>query len=83
MITSAPFSVQDIVFGNPRYSDLVNNLIIATKKHIYFRKLQEMKPNFKDWIQYIKSIKETELIVACINMQREKFNGRWDKLLAF
>ena len=83
MITSTPFSVQDIVFGNPRYSDLVNNLIIATKKHIYFRKLQEMKPNFKDWIQYIKSIKETELIVACINMQREKFNSRWDKLLAF
>ena len=78
---NSPFSLQEIMFGCTEKSDLINKLIIAAKKHIYFRKCKEMRPNFDDWLKYVKRLKETEFFAACINMQKERFHSNWSMLL--
>lgn len=45
-------------------------MILATKNNIYLEK-NEFKPNIEDFMQYIKTIQETEKFVVCIDMQKE------------
>ena len=78
---NTPFSLQEIMFGCTGKSELINKLIIAAKKHVYFRKCKGLRPNFDDRRNYVKRIKETEFYLACMNMQKEKFHGNWNRLL--
>ena len=74
------FSKQEKLLGSTECDILTNQLLILTRKHIFFRKCKEMKPSFRDWKQYVKTIRDTERFAAVITLELHKFDSKWDRL---
>ena len=53
-------SNQDKIFGKGNENNLINHVILLTKKHIYYCRNHNLRPTLKDLLSYINTVKEIE-----------------------
>ena len=70
-------NVSEKLFGAIQESKALNHILTLTRKHIYFSKQREKKPNIQDLIKYITQIIHLEKYNAKINQTTENFKTKW------
>ena len=67
-------------FGTCKENNLINHIILLTKKHIYYSKIRKMKPSFRDFLQYVSTTKDIEKRILFKNMNHEYYQEKWSCL---
>ena len=65
------------LFGIIRENDAINHIIMLVKKHIYYKKMTNSKPNIVDYIIYMKGIISVEHYIAKLQGKEEKCTEKW------
>ena len=75
------FTTSERLFGVLRGSKALNHITTLTRKHIYFSKLNEEKPNMKDLEKYINQTIQLEKYGAKISQTSGKFETKWENFI--
>ena len=68
---------EDKLFGSLHRDTFVNHMILLTKKHIYFARYKEKRPDYRDLFAYIQMVRELERVCAKKNMTYDRFIAKW------
>ena len=67
----------DKLFGSINENNAVNHIIMLVKKHIYYKKLINSKPNIKEFKVYMKEVMNMEYYVARLQSKEEECIEKW------
>ena len=71
------------LFGILEENSGINHILTLTRKHIYFCKQREIKPNIQDLQRYINEIIRLEKYSAKISQTSEKFTNKWKYFISY
>lgn len=74
------FNVRDIIFGNPEFDDLMNELLFLAKRYIYHMKMVKREPSLNNFLNNIVSLHyKTSKYIAVRNQAQRNWEKKWDK----
>ena len=72
------WSKNDIIFGNIKFDNTLNKIILLAKKFIFNQKFRSVEPLLTYFKGYLKLCYTTEKFIAQKNVQSEKFYDAWN-----
>lgn len=73
------FTVTDIIFGNPNFEDLLNEILLLGKRFIYRMKMENQRPSLICFRKTITSHYKTDKYIAVKSQTQHNFEQKWDK----
>ena len=67
----------DILFGVSKGDSMINHMIILGKKHMFYRKRNNLLPSLDDFVSYLKNVIRLEKEIAQLNGNLEGFKRKW------
>ena len=71
------FSIQDNLFGSLQEDKTINHILTLARKHMYYSKLNELKPNMDDFLHYLRNIIKLEKFSAQLNQSPHRYTEKW------
>ena len=71
------FSIQDKLFGSLQEDKTINHILTLARKHMYYSKLNELKPNMDDFLHYLRNIIKLEKFSAQLNQSPHRYTEKW------
>jgi len=78
LLNTTPFTLRDILLGDPNIESSVRHIILIAKEHIYQSKLNLSDPNFN---QIINAIKRTITIENQYQLYSRNIGNKWDNII--